>query len=602
MQKPGPSPLFLLASLLVVVRLAPSVAVADVAVIANRTPNPQTLRIADAGDPERLAPLAAGEVIPVFGRGPMSATVTGGLSGRVTTLAHGAPYLILQGPDGAALTRIGLVGEELPQVPPQAGGPGLRFNRRLEVRVKLLADEEEATVPAIWQAKLRRRLEDASAVVARHCGVEFRLVAFDSWRSDDAIKDFTQSLAEFERQIDPAPATLAIGFTSQYEAALGRTHLGGTRGPSNPHILLREWSQHLSERERMEILLHELGHYLGASHSPEPTSVMRPVLGDRKSRRADFVIRFDPLNALAMSLAAEEYSRLGINRFGDLTPATRYQIGRVYQTIAQTLPDDATAQRWASGAPQLALVSPANAAGGAAGNMVNRVLAAMLAAQRQGPLSNGDEQTQRCLRAAAAAAAPMGQAGRQTMLVALGMALGDPDTIGRLPVASGADLAAAKGVTAHTPATLSGRADLAKHFFASAALAAVLGAPAAHSIGLAKEVADSEGGTGFSFVDLAADRAGVGFAQGVLAGRYPLEGLASRYRPGSYFPSTDGLPEGIDQSTFARRYGGPDSDALRAMQREIDRRIAGLPPNWAYSPAAERGSLAPRAGTTEDRN
>ncbi len=75
---------------------------------------------------------------------------------------------------------------------------------------------------------------------------------------------------------------MAIGFTSQYMIPHGVMHLGGTRGPLYPYILIRELgSQHVSKSERLEILVHEMGHYLGASHTADMDSVMRPQLGDQ---------------------------------------------------------------------------------------------------------------------------------------------------------------------------------------------------------------------------------------------------------------------------------------------------------------------------------
>ena len=75
--------------------------------------------------------------------------------------------------------------------------------------------------------------------------------------------------------------------------------------PLHPYILMREWTP-TTEPGRLEVLLHELGHYLGAVHSPEPTSVMRRKLGDGRSVSLRFPVGFDPLNTLAMNLVVGE--------------------------------------------------------------------------------------------------------------------------------------------------------------------------------------------------------------------------------------------------------------------------------------------------------
>ena len=61
--------------------------------------------------------------------------------------------------------------------------------------------------------------------------------------------------------------------------------------------------------------------------------------------------------------------------------------------------------------------------------------------------------------------------------------------------------------------TLASRGDTAQHFTISAALAATAGSPLSDAVGLYKELEDSRGGSGFSFNDLAADRAGTRFGE-----------------------------------------------------------------------------------------
>lgn len=125
--------------------------------------------------------------------------------------------------------------------------------------------------------------------------------------------------------------------------------------------------------------------------------------------------------------------------------------------------------------------------------------------------------------------------------------------------------------------TLRGREDLAQHFTISAALAAWAGEPLANAIGLDKEVSDSRSGSGFSFVDLAADRAGTRL--GELAVRDP-ERLAAAVSAGlldtSLLPPIDGLPESMMASEFERRFGGVDAPAYKRMVDEVERRVAAL--------------------------
>jgi hypothetical protein len=128
------------------------------------------------------------------------------------------------------------------------------------------------------------------------------------------------------------------------------------------------------------------------------------------------------------------------------------------------------------------------------------------------------------------------------------------------------------------PVTLAGRQDSAQHFLVSAALAAEGGGPLADAIGLYKEVADSRGGSGFSFNDLAADRAGTRL--GLLALRNPLAlqaRLAQGAREAELLPDVSDLPEFMREADFKRRYGGVDAPAYRQLMIDIEARLDRLP-------------------------
>ena len=219
-----------------------------------------------------------------------------------------------------------------------------QHNRRRTIRVAVFADDEERAVDQLWKKRFQDRIAAASQILERSCGMRLAVQSFGRWESDDRVNDFDLSLREFERNVKkPAEAHVAIGFSSQYTITRGRTHLGGTHGPMNSHILLREWSQHVSEPERLELLVHELGHFLGSVHSPESNSVMRSVLGDRQARARAFRIAFDPVNALAMSIVGEEIRDRGISSFAQLSEPARARLEGIYTTLAQALPDDPAA-------------------------------------------------------------------------------------------------------------------------------------------------------------------------------------------------------------------------------------------------------------------
>lgn len=128
--------------------------------------------------------------------------------------------------------------------------------------------------------------------------------------------------------------------------------------------------------------------------------------------------------------------------------------------------------------------------------------------------------------------------------------------------------------------TLDGRADFAKHFMVSAALAAYADTALADAIGLYKEIEDSRHGSGFSFNDLAADRAGTIFGEKAVADK--ASAMQLQYRivsglaDGDLMPPWADLPEFMPEAEFKRRFGGIDAPAYEEMMQKIEQRVADL--------------------------
>ena len=214
--------------------------------------------------------------------------------------------------------------------------------------VKILVNDDNRAARPYWEPRIRRRRETASRIFKRACGIAFEVVAAEVWNASDPLPGFDASLTEFQRKVDPQPGRLAIGFTSQHMIHLGQAHLDGVRGPLGKHVLLRERSQGVSEIERVELLVHELGRYLGAAHCPESSSVMRPLLADRQALARSFRVGFDPLDVLAMATVAEEVRSHGVEHLSLLSPAARRRLRDVYATLPETWPSDPAAERFFS--------------------------------------------------------------------------------------------------------------------------------------------------------------------------------------------------------------------------------------------------------------
>jgi hypothetical protein len=140
------------------------------------------------------------------------------------------------------------------------------------------------------------------------------------------------------------------------------------------------------------------------------------------------------------------------------------------------------------------------------------------------------------------------------------------------------ELAEANVRTEHVK--LEARHDWVQHFVVSAGLAAAGGRSITNVIGEAKEIVDTDGPSGFSFTDIAADRTGVRFAevatQSSSRARRLQQALAGTLSESDFFPPVGDLPEGLSETQFKYRYGDVNTPAYSQMIAEIDRRIASI--------------------------
>lgn len=123
------------------------------------------------------------------------------------------------------------------------------------------------------------------------------------------------------------------------------------------------------------------------------------------------------------------------------------------------------------------------------------------------------------------------------------------------------------------------RRDFAEHFIISAALTVNGSSRMATAIGLIKEEEDATKGSGFSFTDLAANRAGVRLgerATAEAAARVQKQ-LAAARNDADLLPDFRNLPEFMPQDEFERRFGPVGSPRYQKIINRIDSRLATHP-------------------------
>ena len=127
--------------------------------------------------------------------------------------------------------------------------------------------------------------------------------------------------------------------------------------------------------------------------------------------------------------------------------------------------------------------------------------------------------------------------------------------------------------------TLHGRRDWTRHFFVSAGLTLLSNDHMSDGAGVFKEEYDAgDGGSGFSFADLLADRAGTEFAlaatRDARSARKMQERLSAGFLVEDICPDPADLPEEVPEAEFQSVYGGVGGEGYGKIVAEIERRLA----------------------------
>ena len=170
----------------------------------------------------------------------------------------------------------------------------------------------------------------------------------------------------------------------------------------------------------------------------------------------------------------------------------------------------------------------------------------------------------------------------EAALIAGGIALGHPSLaqLAGLPVDRGPLWQRRHQLAGQ--ARLYNRGDLVQHFWVSAALTQLTSLRISDSVGLAKEEMDSgPGGSGFSFADLLANRAGLRFAllatDSEATAKEIQRRVAEKWTIEELVPPIDGLPEGISEAVLEQKFGGVSGRRFADLEAEIERRLSSRP-------------------------
>ncbi|MCS7306479.1 MAG: NPCBM/NEW2 domain-containing protein [Thermoguttaceae bacterium] len=204
----------------------------------------------------------------------------------------------------------------------------------VNVPVKLLADEEHPAKAEVWQEEFKRLLRSVSEIFQQYCRVRFEVVAAEGWQSDNALgQQFDRLFEEFRRKVSPEPGRLAVGFTSQWKLGHPNHVPAPYIPPLSTHLLLPAPQKNLSDQELFLLLLHQLGHWLGAVETPEAGSIMHQNFYADREKAFKEGLRFDPVNTLAMNLLAEELRRRNIGTLAEIPRSTRRYLQAIYLSL-----------------------------------------------------------------------------------------------------------------------------------------------------------------------------------------------------------------------------------------------------------------------------
>src|SRR5205085_2480374 len=101
-------------------------------------------------------------------------------------------------PDKKAERR--LEGIAMPGDPPPSDAkpdPTPPSKEPVKILITLLVDDADPRADALWQRTLRKRFDEAAAVIEAHAGLKLEFAGYATWESDRDLKVINELLTDF---------------------------------------------------------------------------------------------------------------------------------------------------------------------------------------------------------------------------------------------------------------------------------------------------------------------------------------------------------------------------------------------------------------------
>ncbi len=567
---------------------------AAVIVVGNYTDATIPFTLAEPNAKARDHKLNENEVAALFVSGPADLTFTAKGKQHVLRLDPYNAYVLL--PDKGAGVRLeglelpgnALERDTLPELNPVKRDPVVK------VPVTLFVDDAEPRAEALWKKELRARFDEIAAALEKSTGIRLELAGFDTWKSDPNATNTTDLLKSFEAAVKVKPGSLAIGYSSRKLDDRVDPTFGASRGLAGRHILLRE-TRPKNEPERVEVMLHHVARALGGVGTPDPGSSLRPKLGDGYILRAGAVLRLDPLNALALSIWADERRVEADAKLAVLTPVGRHRITRVYKALLKAAPGDALALTYLYDLGDEIVKQPDPkpknpdrppvkiAKQDVHTRLVIKAVVDRAKANTGASALTGDELTAAYVRAASAAAvAWYGPETVPAFLIGLGIALDDgtallddATTSAAVKELETADERKARLAVLGNP-TLGGRRDVCRRFFIGCAAGELLPQVTAEKVAVGRAMFDLHNPVGLCEPALAAEFTGITFARACFMDAEIVRDVAHRFPAAMYLPAMTGLRNGLSAEKFEELYGDSADERFLKLLADVRKRAKEL--------------------------